>query len=150
MRRRAEGARRRRGFALVLVLGLVAIISVLAAGSLQEALFGEALAGTRQLQQRAASLADIGIAAALAQLGAATPPADYTRELRPLPAPSDSVVVTQRTLGSSPLAAGYSSARFAVRHYQVEALGRSARGTRMLQVQGVRRVLPIDAVEPAP
>lgn len=147
MRRRRKTARHRRGFALVLVLGLVAIASVLAAGSLQEALFGEALAVTRQLQQRAASLADIGLSAALAQLGAPTPPADYTRELSPLPATGDRVLISQRSLGSVSVTAGYSSGRFIARHYQLEALGRSARGSRALQTQGLQRVLP--AAEPA-
>jgi hypothetical protein len=150
MRRPVEMARRHRGFALVLVLGLVAIVGVLSAGSLQEALFGQALAVARQLQQRAASLADIGMAGALTQLAAAAAPADYTRELQPLPTPSDSVVVTQRTLGSSALPAGYSSGRFIARHYEIQAQGRSARGTRALQVQGVRRVLPADAAGSSP
>lgn len=143
MRRRTESPGPNRGFALVLVLGLVAIVSVLGAGSLHEALFGEALASARQLQQRAASLADIGMAHALLRLREDPPPADYSLELQPPEAAPGSVVVTQRSLGSSPLAAGYSSGRFQVRHYQIEVLGRSVRGARAQQVQGLQRVLPM-------
>ena len=90
---------RRGGFALVLILGLVAIAGALAASSLHEALFGQALAGTRQWQQRASSVADIGMAGALARLAATPPPADYSRELQPLAPAPDSVVITQRSLG---------------------------------------------------
>lgn len=150
MCRRPEGTARQRGFALALVLGLVAIAAVLAAGSLHEALFGEALASTRQLQQRAASLADIGMTRALDELGATPPPADYTRQLQPVSNATDSVVVTQRSVGTSPVAAGYSSGKFAARHYEIEVLGRSGRGTRALRVQGVQRIVPAASAESPP
>lgn len=146
----AEPLRHGQGFALVLVLGLVAIVGVLAAGSLHEALFGQALAGARQLQQRATSLADIGLSTALAQLSAQPAPADYTRQLQPVAGATDSVVVTQRGLGASPLAAGFSGGRFIARHYEIQVLGRSARGTRAVQTQGVQRILPLAAPQPVP
>lgn len=147
MRRAAERAGAG-GFALVLVLGLVAIVAVLGAGSLHEALFGQALANTRLAQQRAASLADIGIATATARLAEQPAPADYTRELRPLPGAPDSVVVAQRSLGASQVAAGYSAGRFLAHRYEIEAQGRSIRGTRAVQVQGVVRLLPMAEAAP--
>jgi hypothetical protein len=149
MRLRNHG-RRPRGFALVLVLALAASIALLSAGSLQEALFGETLAGVRLLHLRAALLADRGVDEAMQQLAAAALPADFSRELRPLTGSAESVVVTVRQLGTSLPPAGFSFGRFATHHLAIESTGRSTRGTQALQVQGVTRVMPISGPEDAP
>src|SRR5262245_59841843 len=79
MRTRAEG------FAWLAVLALLAVIGLYTAATLQDVLFGTVLSGARDSQQRAFLLAELGIEAALRDVAAAVPPADFTRELRPLP-----------------------------------------------------------------
>ncbi len=87
MRPRAEG------FALLAVLVLLAVVGLYTAATMQDTLFGTQLAGTRVFQQRAFMLADLGIQDTLQDLGSATPPADFTRELQPLADSADSVTV---------------------------------------------------------
>ena len=142
MRRSTEG------FAVLLVLVLLAVIGLYAAATLQDALFGEALAGTRVFQQRAFMLAELGIEDALADLAAPVPPADYTRELYPLPDSDDSTSVALRAAGSDALPAGFSAGRFIARRYEIESTGHAARGARSLQRQGVTRVLPLTEALP--
>ncbi len=149
MRRRAEPSRPRRGFALVLVLGLVALVGVLGTGSLGEALFDETLAGSRVLQQRAASLSDLGVADAMQRLNAPVLPADGTRELRPVADQQESTVVSLRGIGTAALPVGYSLGQFVAHRFAIESTGRGPRGTRFVQVQGALRVLP-GGTAPAP
>lgn len=141
MRRPAEG------FALLAVLALLAVIGLYAAATLQDALVGNVLAGTRIAQQRAFVLADLGIQQALEEIGGATPPADYTRELHPLPDVENRVTVVLRGTGEHALPSGFSAGRFTARHFEIESTGHAARGARSVQVQGVVRVLPVTAAE---
>jgi hypothetical protein len=136
MRRPAEG------FALLAVLALLAVVGLYTAATLQDALFGTVLANTRVAQQRAFLLADLGIQGALEEIAAATPPADYSRELRPLPGAQNSVTVVLRSSDES-LPAGFSAGRFIARRFEIESTGHSTRGARAVQVQGVVRLLPI-------
>lgn len=133
------------GFAVLAVLALLAVVGLYTAATLQGALFGTVLANSRVAQQRAFLLADLGIEAALAEIDGAVPPPGYTRELRPLPGAHNSVTVVLRSRDDL-LPAGYSAGRFIARRIEIESTGRSARGARAIQVQGVVRVLPVATV----
>lgn len=135
------------GFALLAVLALLAVVGLYTAATMQNTLFATVLSGTRIFQQRAFVLADLGIEQALRDLAAAAPPADYTRELHPLPGTEDSVTLALRATGSEALPAGFSAGRLLAQHYEISSTGHSARGARSVQVQGVLRVWPA-VVEP--
>lgn len=137
------GARLRAGFATAVVLALLAVVGLLCAGALHDALFGEQLAASRMLHQRAAALADLGAQGGLARLAGGVPPAGHSFALQPLPSSTDSVSVTLRNLGSAPLPTGFSSGRVAAHHFEIESTGYVARGVRMTLVQGAVRVLPV-------
>jgi len=137
--------RRRDGFALLLVLALVAVIGLYAAATLRDALLGTLLAGTRVRQQRAFVLAELGIDDALQELAAGTAVADYTRELHPLPDASESVTVELRAVSTTALPMGFSAGRLVAQRFELHSTGHAARGARVTQVQGVLRVLPADA-----
>jgi hypothetical protein len=141
---------RHRGFALVLVLMLVAMVGVLSAGSLQEALFGEVLASTRLFHQRATLMADAGVANATRRLGTLAPSPDFVRELRPLPGSAESVVVSLRHVARAGVVAGFSIGRFEQHSYVIESTGRGPGGTTARQVQGIDRVLPAEPPVVAP
>lgn len=144
--RRSEAsgaARRRSGFATAVVLGLVAVVGLLCAGALHDALFGEQLAGSRQLHQRAAALAELGVHSGMAQLATTLPSAEHSFALQPLPDSTDRVSVTLRHLGSAAMPAGFSAGRFSSHHFQIESTGHTARSVRMTLVQGAVRVLPV-------
>lgn len=142
----AAAVRRHAGFATATVLGLLAIIGVLGASALHDALFGEQLAGSRLLHQRAAALAQLGLVDGMSRLGAMAEPAGFEYALRPLPASNDSVGVVVRHRGSSAMPQGFSGGRFAIHHFEVESTGLTARGVRMTHTQGAARVM---AVAPA-
>lgn len=129
-----------------MVLGLVAVIGLLSASALHDALFGEQLAGSRLLHQRATALAEFGVEDGLRRLSATPPPQLQSYALQPLPGTTESTSVQLRHLGSSAMPAGFSAARFALHHFQIESTGQVARGIRMTQVQGVARVLPLTQV----
>lgn len=137
----ARGAGRRAGFATATVLGLLAVIGVLGASALHDALFGEQLAGSRLLHQRAAALAQLGVADGLARVGALESPSGLDYVLEPLPGSNDSVNVIVRHRGSSALPQGFSTGRFALHHFEVESTGLTARGTRMTHTQGATRIM---------
>jgi Tfp pilus assembly protein PilX len=141
-------ARRRAGFATAVVLGLVAVVGLLCAGALHDALFGEQLAGSRLLHQRAAALAELGVQSGMARLAATDQSGAQSFALQPLPDSTDSVSVTLRNLGSAAMPGGFSVGRFATHHFEIESTGHTARGVRMTQVQGAVRMLPVAA--PAP
>lgn len=141
MHARTEAGTRAQGFALLAVLALVAVIGLYAAATLQDALFGTVLAGTRVAQQRAFVLAELGIAAALADLNGAAITADITREL-PAPDGEGRISVVLRSTGAAALPAGFSAGLFVAHHFEIQSTGQAARGARAVQVQGVVRVLP--------
>src|SRR5688500_14461594 len=141
--RRIEGRRaaRRAGFATATVLGVLAIVALLCTAALHDALFGQQLATSRTLHQRAAALADRGIEDALARL-AALPLPQEERYALGSPAATDSTTVTLRHLGRGALPAGFSSAALVAHRFEIESTGRTARGIHATQVQGVLRVFP--------
>jgi type II secretory pathway component PulK len=136
------------GFALLAVLGLLAVVGLYTAATIQESLFGTVLAGTRVFQQRAFVLADHGVEAALRKLGETTVPVDDTRDLRPLPGEANGVTVELRVIGDAALPAGFSADRFVTRRFEIHSTGRAARGARSVQVQGAVRVQPMLVEEP--
>jgi Tfp pilus assembly protein PilX len=144
MRPRAEG------FALLAVLALLAVIGLYTAATLQDALFGNVLAGTRVVQQRAFVLAELGVRTAEQGLSTTVPPADYTHELHPLADPQSSVSVVLRSTGADALPVGFSSGRFVAQRFEIQSTGHAARSARSVQVQGVLRVLPVAAAPAAP
>lgn len=148
--RRAEQqpARARRwstGFATVTVLGIVAVIALLSIGALHDALFGEQLAGSRLLHQRATALAAIGLNDAMARIGAMPAPGSLAYVLHPSPDSPERISVQVRHLATRALPAGFSNGAFQTHHFEIESTAYVARGIRMTQVQGVMRVLPVVA-----
>lgn len=131
-----------RGFASTTVLGLLAVMSVLSVAALHNALFGEQLASSRMLHQRAQALADFGTEDGLARLATLASPGDNSYALRPMPDSSESVEVRLRHRGVDGLPAGFSGGLFALHRFEIESTGFTSRGIRSTQVQGVVRVMP--------
>ena len=132
---------RRAGFATATVLGLLAIVALLCAAALHDALFGQQLATSRTLHQRAAALADLGIEDAIARLAGLPLPQSQSYALQST-SPTDSTSVTLRHLGRGTLPAGFSSAAMVAHQFEIESTGRTARGVHATQVQGVLRMFP--------
>jgi hypothetical protein len=124
------------------MLGLVAVVALLSVGALHDALFGEQLAASRLLHQRAAALSDIGVQHALARIAAMAAPSSASYALAPIAGSSDNFSVALRHTGSVPMPQGFSLGRVAAHRFEIESTGHAARGIRMTQVQGVMRVLP--------
>ena len=103
---------RAEGFAVLVMLALLAVIGLYTAATLQSALFSNVLAGTRVFQQRAFLLADLGIERGLQDLAATSAPADYTRELHPSQGPATASPSKLRTTAVDSLPAGFSAGRF--------------------------------------
>jgi Tfp pilus assembly protein PilX len=133
---------RGKGFALLAVLAMLAIVGLFAVAALRDALFGTVLGSTRTFQQRAFELADLGIERALQQLSAATTPVQFTRSLGPLPVPTESTSVELRYIGAAPLAAGFSTDRIVMQRFEIHSTGHAARSAVSDQVQGVVRLVP--------
>lgn len=131
------------GFAVLVVLALLAVIGLYTAATLQGALFGRVLASTRVFQQRAFVLADLGIERALRDLASSPAPADFTRVLNPIAGSADSTTVELRVTGDEALPAGFSTGRFTMRRYEITSTGSAPRGARSVQVQGATRVIPV-------
>jgi hypothetical protein len=124
------------------VLGLIAVVGLLSAGALHDALFGQQLATSRMLHQRADALAQWGVEDAMARLGAQAVPAAQRYALRLVPSSGDSISVNLRYLGASTLPSGHSSANLIRHDFAIESTGHTARGIHLTLVQGAMRVLP--------
>lgn len=146
------GCRPRAGFATAVVLGLVAVAAVLCAGALHDALFGEQLATSRMLHQRASGLAELGLQQAMARLEREAPATEVRFALQPDATTNESVGVSLRNIGIVTLPSGFSAGRIAAQHFEIESTGMVARGIRATQVQGAVRLAPVlpAAVEPGP
>jgi hypothetical protein len=133
----ASGAAR--GFTLPLVLVLVLIVAAFSVSALDEAVTNRALSSARLAQQRAFHAASSGLTLAAAALRQdAAWPQEY-----PLPDP-DHVRVEMRRTQRNLLPPGYSAGYFVEQFYELRSTGRSMRGARSVQVQGLRRVEPLD------
>ncbi|HYP79317.1 MAG TPA: hypothetical protein VEQ17_03455 [Steroidobacteraceae bacterium] len=135
-----EGFGPARGFTLPLVLVLLLIVAAFSASALDEAVTNRTLSTARLAQQRAFLAAASGLNLAAGALQRDTSwPQEY-----PLPA-SDRVRVEMRRMLRRPLPQGYTIGRFAEQFYELRSTGRSTRGARSVQVQGLRRVEPLDS-----
>jgi hypothetical protein len=130
------------GFAVLAVLGLLALIGLAAAASLQDSLFAQTLATVRREQLRAWELSDSGVDAALERLAAADALEDYTEELTATAAAGERVTVNLRRIDGGAPAAGFSVERFITERYEIASDGHAARNSLARQVQGVMRVRP--------
>ncbi len=131
------------GFAVLAVLGLLALIGLAAAASLQESLFAQTLATVRREQLRAWELSDSGVAAVIERLAATDTLDDYSDELRATATATESVTVNLRRVAGGAPAAGFSVGRFVTERYEIASDGHAARSSLARQVQGVMRVRPV-------
>jgi len=129
------------------MLVLIAIIALAGGATLHDVWFAQQLANSRAYEQRAMSLAELGLRMGMTQLAGASDPRQATQELHPGPAPADSLQVTVRP-GAARLPAGFSAGRFVSRDYEIEGTGRSVRGASRVLVQGVTRLEPVAAAAP--
>ena len=127
------------GFATPVALALALLMGLLATAALQDASLARTLATTRMLHQRAFAAGEIGLARRAAEL--ANPSAA-------LPAPNRITLPAHATDGfetsvvetaAIPLPMGFSAGRVIERHFEVRSAGWSARGTRVVQVEGLYR-----------
>jgi hypothetical protein len=129
----------RAGFATPVALTLALLMGLLAAAALQDASLARTLATTRMLHQRAFAAGEIGLARMAAQLadpGAALPPPDRAT----LPAhATDGFETSVVEAAAITLPMGFSAGRVTERHFEVRSTGWSARGTRVVQVEGLYR-----------
>jgi hypothetical protein len=128
---------------LPLVLGFLLIAGVFAAVAIADATADRALATTRLLQQRAFEAAERGIAIVMAELNSGVAAAPGPRRLSFPANPVDSAEVTLTAAGTSSLPEGLSTGRFIAHHSELRSAGRSARGTQVIQVQGLQRIEPV-------
>ena len=115
------------------------LMGLLAAAALQDASLARTLATTRMLHQRAFTAGEIGLARVAAELalpGAAVPrPARFS-----LPAhTTDGAETSVAETATIPLPPGFSAGRVVERLFEVRSTGWSARGTRVVQVEGLYR-----------
>lgn len=136
----------RAGFATATVMGLVAVVGLISAGALHDALFGEQLAGSRLLHQRALALAQHGTEDGLARLARMAAPSTQAYTLQPLPGSTDQVSVTVRHLGAATLPPGFTADRFGAQRFAIESTGHAGRGISATHVQGATRVMPVTVV----
>ena len=138
--------RRRRiaGFAVAWMLVLVAILALASGGAVQDVLFAQQLAGTRQQQQRAMGMAQLGLRIGAQRLSQATNAQLDSGPLHPGPHQADSVQVVL-TPGEARVPEGFSAGRLVSRDYQIQSTGRSVRGAQRVLVQGMSRLEPLAA-----
>jgi Tfp pilus assembly protein PilX len=138
------------GFAMAVVLVLIAIMALLSVSAVQDALTSRTLATTRLYHQRAFEMAELGAAGAMAELRTGAMPSAMPRQMHPAPSPTDSAVVTVSSVATNSLPTGFSAGRFVGHHYEISSTGLSARNARVVQVQGLRRIEPVMADDPRP
>jgi hypothetical protein len=129
----------RSGFATPVALALALLMGLLATAALQDASLARTLATTRMLHQRAFAAGEIGLARMATELavpGAAVPAPSRVS----LPAhATDGFETSVVEIAAIPLPKGYSAGRVMERHYEVRSTGWSARGARVVQVEGLFR-----------
>lgn len=136
-----------RGFAVAWMLVLLVVLALAGAASLHDALFAQQLANTREQQQRAMGMAELGLRLGMQQLALPGTPQASPTQLRPDAASADSLLLELRP-GASRVPAGFSAGQFIARDYEIHSTGRSARGAQRALVQGVTRLEPLVGVSP--
>ena len=113
---------------------------MLSAAALHDGLFGEQLAASRLLQQRAAALAELGIEEGLARLATLAAPQPLSFALQPMPPSNDTVRVVLQPVAAAPAAPrGNSLGRILTHHFEVHSTGYVPRGLQVTLVQGASR-----------
>jgi hypothetical protein len=120
-------------------LTLALLMGLLAAAALHDASLARTLATTRMLHQRAFAAGEIGLARMAAELAVSGAALPATSRLT-LPAHvTDGFETSVAEAAAIPLPMGFSSGRVIERHFEVRSTGWSARGTRVVQVEGMYR-----------
>jgi hypothetical protein len=114
------------------------MMGLLAATALQDANLARTLATTRMLHQRAFAAGEVGLAQVSAELARPGSPIPGPHRIR-LPAHATDGAETGVTEAATPLPTGFSAGRIIERHYEVRSTGWSARGARVVQVEGLYR-----------
>jgi hypothetical protein len=127
------------GFATPVALALALLMGLLATTALQDANLARTLATTRMLHQRAFAAGEVGLAQVSAELARPGAPIPGLRRIV-LPAHATDGAETSVTEAAAiPLPTGFSANRVIERHYEVHSTGWSARGARVVQVEGLYR-----------
>jgi Tfp pilus assembly protein PilX len=129
----------RSGFATPVALGLALLMALLAASALQDAGLARSLATTRLLHQRAFAAGEIGLAQVATELAPPGAPVPAPRRSTLAAHPTDSVETAVVETLADTLPNGHSAGRIVERHFEVRSTGWSARNTRVVQVEGLRR-----------
>jgi Tfp pilus assembly protein PilX len=138
-------AEQHRGFVLPIVLGLLLVAGIFAATALADATLDRALATTRLLHQRAFEAAERGVRTVFDELANGVTPVPGPRQLPAEATPTDSTEVTVVAVTRGLMPEGYSAGRFIEQVDELRSIGRSARNTQVIQVQGLRSLQPQDA-----
>jgi len=132
------------GFVLPTVLGIILLAALFAAHAATETGTTALLAAQRLLQQRAFEVSESGVLAIFEQLRRGVDPA-ATQQLRSVLFPTDAATVTSAVVSRRYLPNGFSAGRVWETHYQIHSTGRSARGSEVIVVQGVRQLRAVPA-----
>jgi hypothetical protein len=117
---------------------MVLIMGILAAASLTDTGSQQALTTSRILYQRAFEQANAGLARAIAELDANTLRSSVRRY--PAATPTDGSQITHSLAAAQPMPQGFSAGRIVEKHYELNAVGWSARNARVELVQGITRI----------
>lgn len=136
---------KRQGYVTPVALGFAMLMALVAVSALQDAGISGSLATARLLHQRAFAAGEIGLARAAAQLAEPGAPLPETRRTSLSSHPTDSMETRVTEAMATRLASGLSAGRVVQRHFEVQSIGRSARGTRVVVVEGFRRLEAVPA-----
>ena len=131
---------RQSGAALVVGLVLLMVLTLLAVSTMRSAALEMLMAGNAQSRENAFRLAEAGIADALARAPALlTPVPGWTATIGPqgVDGLRGSYEVDIEYLSTSRPFTGFSEADYEFNFYELDAIGRTDRGARSLQSQGI-------------
>lgn len=131
---------KRLGFATPVALGFAMLMALFAVSALQDAGISGSLATTRLLHQRAFAAGEAGLARVATELAEPGVPLPVSRRTSLPTHPADSMETRVTESMATRLASGLSAGRVMQRHFEVQSIGRSARGTRVVVVEGFRRL----------
>lgn len=127
-----------------MVLGILLLAALFAAHAATETGTTTLLAAQRLLQQRAFEVSERGVLAIMEQLRRGVDPV-ARQQLQSAEFPADAATVTSAIISRRHLPNGFSAGRVWETHYEIHSIGRSARGSQVIVVQGVRqlRAVPV-------